>query len=106
MDVDISTLVLWVLIGAAVSAVTLIVMELATGEQFGFAFKSRQPPLLVPVAVSVRIVAGPAIVARTAYDKFSGGRDDGVVPLTLLLLALLWSLATGWAVAASMSGLF
>ncbi len=105
MDVDFGSLLLWLVVGATVATLLMMSMELATGEQFGFAFPDKQPAALMPIAIAIRAIAGPAIVARGAYCQHVGGRGDGVLPASMMVLALCWCLVTGWLLWMPMAGL-
>ena len=105
MESDLVALLVWGLVGGGVSALMLLAIELATGNPFSFAFSGRQPPAMMPIAIAVRVVAGPAIVARAAQSRLAEGRDDGVVPVSMLLLAFVWCLATGWLITMPMMNL-
>ena len=98
-------LLLWLIAGLAAGGVLVFLTEFATGKRFNFAFSAGQNVVLLPAAVFVRLIAGPALLVRGAVERLLSGRDDGVLPAGFLVLAIGWSVFSGWLLSTSIASL-
>ena len=82
--------------GAFIAGLLLLCTEMFTAKRFDFALGNHDGPHLVPIALFLRLLAGPAILARAAVESVLDARTvDPVRTFGYATGAVGWSFGSG-----------